>query len=185
MKLFILLASLFVVSLMSACKDPRVARLRKSRTVVGYHTIQAALEVYKERNGEYPAPLEPRVYVEIDGQKYDVSGALMLYQSITGDGSDKISMAIPSQNASDGRIGELESKFTITHDIAKSMVLDTEAGRVLVDGYGHPFQYTVPGPKTINESYDLWSFGDSPPIPDPDKAVKLDSNTTAAWTKNW
>ena len=71
---------------------------------------------------------------------------------------------------------------------------------MLVDGFGHPFQYdpggkfdpvskrAVPNGNTIHTSYDVWSFAQAKPgIPPaaPTKIQKQDGKLTAYWIKNW
>ncbi|HSJ01387.1 MAG TPA: hypothetical protein VK956_02995, partial [Verrucomicrobium sp.] len=63
-----------------------------------------------------------------------------------------------------------------------------EAGqRILIDGYGRPFQYTVGGStNAVNSTYDLWSYGDVEPGPvSEDLETKKSPTKSVTWIKNW
>lgn len=63
------------------------------------------------------------------------------------------------------------------------MILQTPAGYILVDGFGHPFQYSTGNMDTVNTTYDLWSFAQDEPI----KATRTAKQSPEAghWIKNW
>ncbi|MDB6075378.1 MAG: prepilin-type N-terminal cleavage/methylation protein, partial [Verrucomicrobiaceae bacterium] len=61
----------------------------------------------------------------------------------------------------------------------------TEVGWLLVDGYGHPFQYTKGGEDSVNTTYDLWSFGESPPVGKISREVKQAAAGEGKWIANW
>ena len=60
----------------------------------------------------------------------------------------------------------------------------TEVGWMLVDGFGHPFQYTIGGPDSVNARYDMWSFGEADPVAKVDKTAKQGAEAEK-WIKNW
>jgi hypothetical protein len=160
----------------------------RNRTVSAHATIRVALEKYRETFGEYPSAGKSGMHIKSDGMDFDASSAHMLYQAITGDGTDMIKIASTTSKPmpSDGQITEEEKKNLIgASEVPKSMVLKTAAGYMLIDGWGHPFQYTIGGAESVNATYDLWSFGKSRPPFRTDKPAKQDENSTAAWIKNW
>lgn len=144
-----------------------------------------ALEAYKEKHGQYPSPRKARVMLTIDGQEFDASGALMLYQAIRGDGNDMIDMRGPS-HASDGVLEEAEVADNLeVVSLPRSAVQKSSVGYILVDGYGQPFQYSAGTSDSVNPSYDLWSFGAEKQALRTDKSTKQDAKATAGWIKNW
>jgi hypothetical protein len=158
----------------------------RNRTVSLHAAIRTGLEEYREKFGEYPSPARGSVQANVAGQNWDVSSSLMLYQALRGDGDDMIRSSGSSTNSSDGIVSEAERKNQLdSNDLPKSAVFKTSAGYILVDGYGHPFQYTIGGAESVNPAYDLWSFGKAPPPSRIDKAAKQDEEITAGWIKNW
>ena len=167
----------------SACGYKKTTDER-NKTTAAIYAIHSALANYQSNFGEYPTPAKRGVIATIDGATYDVSGGLMLYQALTGDGTDGISM--PGAGASsDGQVSEDERKNASLVDIPKEWTLKTPAGYVLVDGFGHPFQYAHGDSNNINSTYDLWSFADTSPTYPTDKAAKMNTVKTAKWIKNW
>jgi hypothetical protein len=155
-------------------------------TVSTHAVIMAGLQLYKEKFGEYPAPAKSGMRVHVGDADYDVSGALMLYQALTADGTDMIRLKDGIGRPSDGKIDDAEKKDQLDMSpLPKYAVFKTSAGYILVDGWGHPFQYTIAGPESVNPAYDLWSFGmERSPLP-ADKSAKQDPTRTARWIKNW
>lgn len=161
-----------------------------NRTKASHAAIRAALEQYKEKFGEYPAPKSPAQMGEASGGSFRVGSSLMLYQAITGDGTDSINLPTGG-TPSDGNIDkETELPNVINGGLPKAMILKSAIGYMFVDGFGRPFQYSrSPDPDTVNPTYDLWSFGTVKNSMDEavkyDLSSKKDPNLNAKWVKNW
>ena len=158
---------------------------QRNRTSAYHRAIMSALENYRSDYGEYPSPKAPDVRAALNGQDYDMSGALMLYQALSGDGDDHIRSANGGHVASDGKVSEAELKNVFLKEMPKEMVLKTDAGYILADGFGHPFQYTLGGVDSVNETYDVWSFAEDPPPAKVDKTAKQAEAISGKWIKNW
>ncbi|TLD72130.1 type II secretion system protein [Phragmitibacter flavus] len=164
----------------------------RNRTTGAMAAIRAALEQYKEKFGEYPEPMNEGTAVS--GAK--TGGAKMLYQAITGDGTDAIKLT-SGGTPSDGEVDEEEIRNAINASLPPAMIFPPRSamsGAVeiyLVDGFGRPFQYekaaTTGTATTINPTYDLWSFGnlegDAPGTVSLEQ--KSDVAVTGPWIKNW
>lgn len=158
----------------------------RNRTVSAHGAIRSALEQYKEKFGRYPSASRSEVYVRIDNQDFDAAGAIMLYQAVLGDGNVFIYTKSDSPAASDGMVSDEERDGIINFSrLPKSIIRKTAWGFMLVDGYGHPFQYTPGSGDSVNPTYDLWSFGKAKPQLHADKAMKINPDIASAWIKNW
>lgn len=173
----------------------------RNRTSGALAAIKASLEQYKEKFGEYPEPSGQGGSVNgVDG-----SSSAMLYQAITGDGTDAIKLT-SSGDQSDGQNDEEEMKNAINASLPPAMIYPprsqsagqpgTPGYRYLMDGFGRPFQYQkAPNgtsgstASTINPTYDLWSYGNmegDPPSPSSINAeYKANPENTGTWIKNW
>ena len=147
--------------------------------------VQAALTRYYEEYGEYPAPKQAQVSVEIDGHFYNAAGALALYQALSGDGDDHLLLATGHHSASDGKVTDAETSNACIKDMPMKHVRRINAGYILTDGFGHPIQYTVGGEDGVNADYDLWSFAGSTPLLKVDKAARQSPAVSGQWIKNW
>lgn len=167
--------------------------------------IKLGLENYKADFGEYPEPANPGDTISLADKVYDVSGAGMLYQALSGDGFDQIKLkeAIKGKAESDGTIDDLEVgnvKFT---DMPKEIWTHQGSQYYMVDGFGKPYQYVKAVPidptaatggnakaETVNVlGYDLWSYGT-----DDQNIMARSIETTTSdvvkdasvkWIKNW
>lgn len=164
----------------------------RNRTSGALAAIRASLEQYKEKFGEYPEARNPEQVTTFRGKTFRVGGALMLYQAITGDGSDHLRLGSSSASPSDGSTDATELKDAINPNLPKQMILGPiSSGYILVDGFGHPIQYdkagTTGSSDTVNPTYDLWSYGniDSGKTPASDRATKTSELETGTWIKNW
>jgi prepilin-type N-terminal cleavage/methylation domain-containing protein len=173
----------------------------RNRTVSAHGAIMAALEQYKEKFGEYPAPANPTEDDQFAGKTLHIGGAHMLYQAITADGNSAIELrAAPSSGESDGKVDETEMENVITSSpLPKSIIFPPNAPagstrpRYLVDGWNRPFQYSkfnvdVGANTSVNPTYDLWSFGpmaNGAPTATDSLETKKDPTLTASWIKNW
>ena len=154
----------------------------RNRAAAFHRAIISGLEQYHSDFGEYPKPMPRNREIELDGRRYQVDAALMLYQTMTGDGNDCITTS-KSGYPSDGKITNDELKFAKLQDIPREMILQTPAGYILVDSFGHPFQYSTGNMDTVNTTFDLWSFAQDEPI----KATRTTKQSPEAghWIKNW
>jgi prepilin-type N-terminal cleavage/methylation domain-containing protein len=174
----------------------------RNRTVSAHASIQTGLEEYKEKFGAYPEPANPKEEDKFAGITLPIGEAHMLYQAITADGNSAILLAsAPPGGASesDGKVSDEEMKNSITSThlprsviYPSSIAVGTARPRLLVDGWGRPFQYTKGNPdpaknKAMNPTYDLWSLRPKPgSIPPSDSlATKRDEKITRSWIKNW
>jgi len=168
----------------------------RNRTIAAHAAIKSGLEQYKDKFGEYP-DIASSQKTTIAGKDYEIGGALMLYQAITGNGSDMIKDIKDSTASKDPSTMSADDLKVIAANamnsaLPKQMILKTANGYMLVDGFGRPFQYQkgdapgVPTPTTINPTYDLWSFGNAETITtETQLTMKQDAKTTASWIKNW
>lgn len=150
-----------------------------------FRGIFAALELYHETNGEYPSPRAKDVPVEIDGHIYNATGALMLYQALSGDGDDNLQLAAGREAASDGKFSDAELSSAFMKNMPQEWVRKIDEGYIFIDGFGHPFQFTPGGKDSVNETYDLWSYGEAMPPVKEDKAAKQNPAVSGKWIKNW
>lgn len=175
----------------------------RNRTTATLAAITSGLERYKAENGEYPQPASPDKTADVGSAKgINVGGALMLYQALTGDGDTEIELATHSAGQSDGTVSVEEQPKTINGDFVPvkdsstnvwrsklGATLVTQAGFMIVDGFGHPFFYqkNVDGSTAgvINPTYDVWSVAQSSieNVLSVDK--KTDRARTGVWIKNW
>jgi prepilin-type N-terminal cleavage/methylation domain-containing protein len=176
----------------------------RNRTVAGIGAIKAALERYKEKFGEYPEPANPTESDNFTGNTFNTGAAHMLYQAITGDGNSAIRLASPPPAGtaeSDGAVDEREQDQVLGSSVLPKGLIyppnapaNTPRARLLVDGWGRPYQYTkanadpaIP-PSTVNPTYDLWSFG---PLKNAfgsvsgDLESKRNEQISGAWITNW
>ncbi|WP_395742444.1 type II secretion system protein [Prosthecobacter sp.] len=199
-------------------------RSSKRRLTTGtFEAIKLALERYNSEFGEYPQPAGSNQMMPFPPgtAAYDISGAACLYQALTGDGYDQIKgvTAASSSSAgggsaggsSDGKVeGTAEIKNKMFVEIPQTIFTKKGSTYILIDGFGHPFQYikaalpsTTTGSgssgsgssgsgsgtttaTTINSTYDLWSYSE-----DEQNTTKQSINTlsdptlSVKWIKNW
>ncbi|MDF1785372.1 MAG: prepilin-type N-terminal cleavage/methylation domain-containing protein [Verrucomicrobiaceae bacterium] len=131
--------------------------------------VQEAIEAYKNEYGNYPRP--------VGGTDDPVTVAKMLYQAVTGDGTNMIDGAEPT--ASDGNPGTdgeffLEAAF---HNGGKSSF--TNKDYYLMDPWRQPYNYERGDEhsQTMNPTtFDLWTEATNRPDQDDDEDV---------WISNW
>jgi prepilin-type N-terminal cleavage/methylation domain-containing protein len=199
-------------------------RSSKRRVTTGtFETIKLALDRYNSEFGEFPQPASNNQMVQFapGTAVYDTSGAACLYQALSGDGYDQISGVTSASNSSagggGGGGGSSDGKVEGTTEIKNKMFVDmpqtifTRKGStyILIDGFGHPFQYlkaaaptTTTGTTgssgsssggsggsqatTINSTYDLWSYSEDEQNTTKKSVDTLtDVNLAVKWIKNW
>lgn len=171
----------------------------RNRTVSAHGAIRAALEEYKEKFGDYPEPAALDEMISIGGKDYRSGSAHMLFQAVTGDGSNAIKrQANSSVGESDGEITDEERKNTVNFSglprsvIYPHLTVGTIQPRIIVDGWGRPFQYVKAHPDpaqntAVNPTYDLWSYGFELPAETkpPTREEKMNPSVSGGWIKNW
>ncbi|MDG2123124.1 MAG: type II secretion system protein GspG [Verrucomicrobiales bacterium] len=189
---FTLMELLIVISIMAllaglvaatAQSMNRAARAKKAVTQIA--AMETGLESYKVDYGEYPeAKGSSKMDFEGSGS-YNVSGARMLYQALSGDGSDAISGTEGS--ASNGQMGdttdgEIYLPYLDPENNSQNMVANEEEDYYLADPFGKPYQYRKAGgpERTNNITYDLWSFGPKEASPSYNP-----QDHPATWLTNW
>ena len=172
----------------------------RSRTLATLSAISTGLDQYKEKFGEYP---ETANSATVGGSgNMRIGGAMMLYQALTGDGTDQIKLgAGTATTASDGAIDATERPNVINGDFVPikdnngywksklNATIVTSGGFMLVDGFGHPYLYEKGGSAdAVNTTtYDLWSIAQSTSMGATiyTLANKQDPTKTSVWLKNW
>jgi hypothetical protein len=158
----------------------------RNKCIVSHAGILGFLEAYKTEYQDYPMAAHPEETVVIDGQAFPVGAAMMLYQIMSGDGTDQVGMPAPTAKPSDGTLDNDElPKVGGGFDWFSWKLVDGR--RFAADALGHPFQYEKGGsPDAVNSTFDLWScMGDRATIGRRDAATKRDPVKTAAWVKNF
>lgn len=192
-----LLASLTMMGFSSASINAS-----RNRTAAFHRAIMSGLENYHSENGEYPEPRSSGKRTNFGTSQYEIGGALMLYQALSGDGDDEIKSANSRRSASDGAAQtDTEIANIMLKEMPREMTQKTSTGEWLVmDGFGHPFQYTYPqrrgsgesagqgspSTNTINTTYDLWSYAeDDKHTNETSLTSKQEVNISGKWIKNW
>ena len=175
----------------------------RNRTTAFHRSIMSGLENYHSEFGEYPKPKKAAQTAVFTGKTYNVGGSLMLYQAMSGDGDTEIDVAAGTLGASTGGLTSTEAALShvMYKEMPKELVRRDPVGYLLVDGFGHPFQYAVPNPTTkahyganttvantdtVNSTYDLWSYGDDDTNTNQTSLDARKSDIISAkWIKNW
>lgn len=156
----------------------------RNRTAAAAAAIKSGLENYKSEFGEYPEPADAASTVDIQKKTYRVGGAKMLYQAMSGDGSNAIKLASGGM-ASNGEIEDNEVQNIMLKEMPASMWIKQDDEYFVIDGFRKPFQYTK-GEDAVNSTYDLWSYGDDDENTESvAKGDKLDPKKSAKWLTNW
>ncbi len=158
----------------------------RNRTTAMHRAIISGLENYNSEWGEFPSPASSGETDTFSGKTYNTSGASMLYQALTGDGTDKIKIGSGAGSSSDGKWTDGE-KMLLTEMPKEFYSKGGSNIYMLVDAFIHPFQYTKGGTtEAVNPSYDLWSYGeDEEHTETADKQSKQDAAMSAKWIKNF
>src|SRR5262245_6827635 len=64
------------------------SREKDTQTLI--NNISRAIEEYKDDHGNYPRPAEDKATTVVSNETYVIGGAKMLYQVLSGDGTDNI-----------------------------------------------------------------------------------------------
>ena len=192
---FIAVVAILAVFTLGGGHPNRYGTPERFRTVASIAAIRSWLEQYKEKYGHYPIPT-----AEADSDsgtfgkvEMNCGHAAMLYQAFTGDGNNFVESEDVFTSESDGKLSEEELVNSINGSLPPQMISSAgkkpgEAGpRMLIDGYGRPFQYTPGGSaNAVNATYDLWSYGDvKSGVVSEDLETKKSPEKTASWIKLW
>lgn len=194
-----LLVVITIMALMAALTMGAFTYAQKSaargRTTATHVAIISGLERYRNDFGEYPEPANVGDTMEVNTRQYEIAGATMLYQALSGDGFDQIYFAGGTEPTgdinpvSDGDISEDEAvniKMTEMPDTVRRVL---NGIYFMVDGFGNPFQYTKgTDEQAVNKSsFDLWSYGeDETNTLDTSRETKVNRpEITELWIKNW
>lgn len=160
-----------------------------NRTEATFAGIKLGLAAYNKEYNGYPEPANGELSDQFGGKRYTTGGAAMLYQAMSGDGTDQIQIGgSESSGSSDGQFDKEESARTMMRDMPVTTWKKVGSVYMMVDGFGKPFQYTYGGDQdaVMTSSYDLWSFGeDEQNTTNTSRAAKIDPNTNVKWIKNW
>ena len=174
----------------------------RNRTTAFSKSLASGLTKYHTEWGEYPRPKRPAQTSTFPGGKtYNVGAALMLYQAMTGNGDTEIELASSVLGASKAKTETADATNVMINEMPPEMAKKDTTGWLMVDGFGHPFQYQVPNvntktaygvaaskaeQQTVNTTYDLWSYGeDDKHTNEASLEAKKNDTTSAKWIKNW
>jgi prepilin-type N-terminal cleavage/methylation domain-containing protein len=158
----------------------------RNRTAAAAAGIKSGLENYKSEFGEYPEPADAASTIDIQKKKYRIGGAKMLYQAMTGDGSDAIKLSSAGK-PSNGEPEEDEMDKIMLKEMPANMWTKDEQNWFMIDGFRKPFQYTKGGTAdAVNPTYDLWSYGDDEDNTEAySRQEKQDIKSSGKWITNW
>lgn len=158
----------------------------RNRTAAAAAAIKSGLENYKAEFGEYPEPADATSTIDIQKKTYRVGGAKMLYQAMSGDGTNAIKLS-SGGTPSNGEIEDSEVESVMLKDMPAPMWMERDGEWFMIDGFRKPFQYTKGGGEdSVNSTYDLWSYSDDEENTESvAKADKLDAKKSAKWLTNW
>ncbi len=190
-----LLVVISIIALLATLvlKSGTSAPSKRHVTQSAMQTVEAALESYYARFGEYPEPVNADETAEImPGKVYRIGAAKCLYQALRGDGYDAIKVAARGEKGepqSDGKVSADEIKNVIMADLPEGMWRKVGGSYMLVDAFGHPFQYIKADSEkknTINSTYDLWSYAeDDKNVMAKSKDAEAKASLGVKWIKNW
>ena len=166
-------------------------------TLARLSALQLGVEGYKIDNGEYPEALGSEDTTDIGTASWQVGGARMLYQVVTGDGNSAIKGGGIASTGTPGSSGKIywEEVTAPTakeaEDKKKKRLVDIakDGTYFMIDGWRKPFQY-IKAIKDRNKrisnidlvhseaDYEIWSYGklDTP---------KDDPNAQKEWIASW
>jgi type II secretory pathway pseudopilin PulG len=178
---------------------------REKETVNLIADIGKSIEEYRQERGNYPRPANPEEETSIDSKSYGVGGAKMLYQVLSGDGTDAIKggAKLPTgtqKSAEDPKepgVGKIYMDTVIAptqqqikdKKHVKLVESSGESSYFVVDPWRHPLQYQVPEKDKnglvsdsvkmhSSSNFELWSYGSLKTPEDSPEAQK-------EWITNW
>ncbi|MCB1098846.1 MAG: hypothetical protein KDN22_24955 [Verrucomicrobiae bacterium] len=187
----VLLAGICAIILRLLVDVSVVNKARTMKTAAILNVVGQGLEEYRIDHGDYPRPKFSDETMMIDGKAVKTGPARALYQALSSDGSDAIE---GGDQASDGATGDSATFYwadivnpLIDGRVRKGVpVAQTPNGLMLVDAWGHPFQYEMFDPErsdefeqnTRNMTFDLSSYGQ-------DESLGSNPEYETEWITNW
>lgn len=180
-------------------------KARQSDTTALIQDISKSIEEYRQERGNYPRPALQEEETQIEGTSWKVGGAKMLYQVLSGDGTDALK---GGERMSNGQMGSAKSEAdpdagkvymnTVTAPTKQQIEQKKhhklvepagDTGYFVIDSWRHPLQYQIAerdknGVITndiklhSSSNYELWSYG---PLKKPDDSPAAQ----AKWITNW
>ncbi len=170
MELLIVMAIIAsLVGITAAAAGMMRKKARRLKADAQLTSITLGLEKYKQEYSEYPA-VKGSQKAEFNGLNYNVAGARMLYQALSGDGTSAIK-GLPGR-PSNGELNESKDGevFLSSADPANKAAglvaqIGDSSNYFLQDPFEKPYQYRSKGDAANKnelhnpENFDLWSFG--------------------------
>ncbi|CAN5306192.1 hypothetical protein BH23VER1_BH23VER1_33570 [soil metagenome] len=162
----------------------------ESKALSHIKVMELGLERYKNDWAEYPEPATTR-RANFGVGSMNVGDALMLYQALSGDGSNHI--ANVGGTASNGELGEPSDGEVYVDIMSKDDRTQNLVGTLgneyyAQDPFGHPFLYSRYDPDrpndTFNKTFDLYSIGPLE-ISEFQSGSEKDPEKVAKFIKNW
>ncbi len=180
---------------------------REKDTQALISNIGAAIQSYKDDRGSYPRPANDELTTVVKNETYKMGGAAMLYQVLSGDGTNAIKGGdkIPTgeqgsaQDEKDPDLGKIymdtvvapTRKMREDKKQAKYVEAEGDENFYVCDPWRHPLQYQVPerdknGQITndiemfSSSDYELWSYGT---LKKPDDSEESQLKWITNWTK--
>jgi len=198
-----IIGALFALVLGGFTYAERSSKRNVSR--VRLDVLRSGLEAYKDEVGEYPEVAQQGDNIEVVGKTYEVSGAAMLYQVMSGDGDDYIEMKQHEWGKSDGKLETQGDKdeaknIVMKSGLPKDMWTNANDHYYVIDGFGRPFQYVkavdvdpnapaAPDARTVNNTFDVWSYGEDVENTSARSVDTLNDSKlrddAVKWIKNW
>lgn len=191
---FTLIELLVVIAILALLASLTIGMFRyaqsaasRNRTLTTHNALIGGLEKYYADFGEYPEPAEPNAQADFNNIRYLSGGAEMLYQAMSGDGTNAIRISGGETSVSDGVIDDTEAANMKMSDMPKEIWIKQGTRYYIVDGFRKPFQYTKGGdPQAVNPTFDLWSYGeDERNTTEVSRVGKLNPQTVNKWITNW
>lgn len=150
----------------------------KKNTLTRLKALELGVESFKIDNGEYPASPSANGTTMVKDVSWNVAGAQLLYQVVTGDGNDKMLGGTEPSAGTPGSAGKVywdevvpPTTQEITNKKNKQLVSVADDGAFyVIDGWRKPFQYVkaiknrnkeVANPDELHSDgdYEIWSYG--------------------------
>jgi len=167
--------------------------------------ISTAINSYRDERGHYPRPSNDELTTVVKNETYQVGGASMLYQVLSGDGTSAIKGGdkIPTgeqgsaQDEKDPTLGKIymetivapTKKMREDKKQAKYVEAEGDENFYVCDPWRHPLQYQVPdrdkNGQITNDidmfsasDFELWSYGTL-------KSADDSEESQQKWITNW
>lgn len=179
-------------------------RSRETATVAFIQNVHRGIADYKDDHGHYPRPEREEETGVVQNETFAIGGAKMLYQILSGDGTDAIqngeevstgepgSAAVGGKDLLAGKIylSEVQAptpKMREEKKQAKHVEAGPQGSYFVVDAWRRPLQYhresqTVDGSRDLKmhseNAFEIWSYGKL-------KKPLESSDDQKKWLTNW